>query len=99
MNFKEKKVGLLAKLLVDTIERDNINEFLIRGKRYVKVRKGKWINGGVIEVDDLAFEEWQQAQCSSCGKWHTTPYKYCFEDYNFCPHCGADMRGEDNAID
>ena len=33
--------------------------------------------------------------CSCCG--HDEPYKFADDDadiYNFCPHCGADMRGE-----
>ena len=31
--------------------------------------------------------------CSCCG--HDEPYKFADDDtpiYNFCPHCGADMR-------
>lgn len=29
-------------------------------------------------------------KCSECGTW-----EYSDEESNFCPHCGADMRGED----
>lgn len=54
--------------------------------------KGEWIDREVVPIDEMAFDEWQQAQCSECKKWHTTPYKYYFENYKFCPHCGADMR-------
>ena len=32
--------------------------------------------------------------CSNCD-WG---YQDCY-DFNFCPNCGADMRGEDNEID
>ena len=46
--------------------------------------------------DDPIIEEWQSARCSVCHKYHTTPYKYYFNNYNFCPNCGADMRGENN---
>ena len=45
--------------------------------------------------DEVAIEEWQSACCSVCGKYHTTPYMYYFDDFNFCPNCGADMRGGD----
>ena len=52
------------------------------------------------------IEEWQSARCSICGKYHTTPYMYYFDDFNYCPSCGAEMvdkdinvrsKGEDNA--
>lgn len=48
-------------------------------------RKGHWIG-----IDDYPYESWE---CDQCGciyeempSW--TP--------NFCPNCGADMRGEQN---
>lgn len=44
--------------------------------------------------DNPIIEEWQSARCSVCHKYHTTPYIYYFDNYNFCPNCGADMRGE-----
>ena len=36
--------------------------------------------------------EWQSARCPFCNKYHTTPYTYYFDNYNFCPSCGHDMR-------
>ena len=56
-------------------------------------KKGKWIEKKVSE--ETCIEEWQVAKCSVCGKYHTTPYLYYFDEYNFCPCCGADMRGEE----
>ena len=54
-------------------------------------KTGKWkerkVYGGKF------IEEWQSARCSVCGKYHTTPYMYYFDEYKFCPNCGADMRG------
>lgn len=38
------------------------------------------------------IEEWQSAYCPYCERYHTTPYMYYFNEYNFCPHCGHDMR-------
>ena len=50
----------------------------------VPVRYGRW---KMVE-GELAF--WDM--CSECGRkiLHRTPY------YDFCPNCGADMRGEQN---
>lgn len=42
------------------------------------------------------IEEWQSARCSICGKYHTTPYLYYFDDFDYCPNCGAEMKGEDD---
>lgn len=61
-------------------------------------KKGKWTEKEVIHnVKNIIIEEWQSARCSICGKYHTTPYMYFFDNYNFCPNCGAEMRerGED----
>ena len=61
--------------------------------------KGEWVEKDVTSLDDElddenVIDEWQSAKCSICGRYHTTPYLYCFNNYNYCPHCGADMRGE-----
>ena len=52
---------------------------------------GEWINKDVVQNEDNTIEEWQECQCSACGKWHTTPYMYYFDTYNYCPNCGARM--------
>lgn len=64
---------------------------------------GKWVEKEVIDNTDEDFvwkiEQWQSARCSVCGKYHTTPYMYYFDDYNYCPHCGAKMtEGRDNEV-
>ena len=51
-----------------------------------------WIERTVS--DDAVIKEWQSAKCSACGRYHTTPYMYYFDNYNYCPHCGARMRGD-----
>lgn len=48
------------------------------------------------EDDNPIIEEWQSAKCSVCGKYHTTPYLYYFDDFNYCPNCGARMKGDTN---
>ena len=53
-------------------------------------KKGTWKEKSVISADKLV--SLQSARCSVCGKYHTTPYMYYFDDFNYCPNCGADMR-------
>ena len=56
---------------------------------------GEWKEKEVfLNKDGYDIDEWQSAKCSVCGKHHTTPYKYYFDNYNYCPCCGADMKGE-----
>ena len=50
--------------------------------------KGEWLEK---EVSEYPIVEWQSAKCSQCGKYHTTPYIYFFNEYEYCPHCGAKM--------
>lgn len=50
---------------------------------------GEWEEKEIITEN--VIEEWQSARCSKCGKYHTTPYMYYFDNYNFCPNCGACM--------
>lgn len=51
---------------------------------------GEWTERKVLE-DSKAIEEWQSARCSACGKYHTTPYMYYFDDFDYCPNCGTKM--------
>ena len=54
----------------------------------VEERKtGKWEERKVSS--DKAIDEWQSARCSECGRYHTTPYMYFFDNYKFCPNCGS----------
>lgn len=62
--------------------------------------QGEWIEKEIFgEYNDDVHHyvsEWQSARCSVCGKYHTTPYAYYFDEYNFCPSCGAQMKGADD---
>lgn len=59
-----------------------------------EVPNGKWEEKETFSVadDGPIIEQWQSAKCSMCERYHTTPYMYYFNDYNYCPYCGADMR-------
>lgn len=61
-------------------------------------KQGEWEDKEVFNDtdDDHIVEEWQSARCSVCGKYHTTPYMYYFDNFNFCPNCGARMKGGDD---
>ena len=51
-----------------------------------------WENIWVNTEDPI--EMWQIAKCHKCGKHTMRAYKYSFSLYDFCPHCGADMRSK-----
>lgn len=60
------------------------------------VKHGKWMEKKVThEANRVStiIADWQSAKCSNCGKYHTTPYLYYFNNYNYCPNCGASMDG------
>jgi len=94
---KQKAIDVLEMTIADDWEfdyaRDRMNEL---PSAEPERKTGKWLEKSVIHKDeaDTVIEEWQSAKCSVCGKYHTTLYLYYFSDYNYCPHCGADMRGE-----
>lgn len=60
-------------------------------------KEGEWYNKEIWKNNDkgrvVPVEEWQSATCSVCGRYHTTPYAYYFDDFNYCPNCGAKMKG------
>lgn len=58
----------------------------------VSVRHGHWEECEVL--DENCVEVCQSARCSICGRYHTTPYMYYFDQYKYCPNCGARMDGE-----
>lgn len=55
-------------------------------------KKGHWENIDIIhDRKDAKITDWQQAQCSVCGKWNTKPYLYGIDLDPYCPSCGARM--------
>ena len=60
-----------------------------------EIRHGEWLEKETFHDENAdVISEWQSARCSVCNRYHTTPFSYYFTDYDFCPNCGADMRGK-----
>ena len=55
---------------------------------------GSWVEKQVVDNEEVEIEQWQSARCSKCDKYHTTPYSYYFDDYKYCPNCGARMEAD-----
>lgn len=93
----------VGEILVDESKQDITAEQAVEKIREImqsmqKPIKGEWLEKDVIHEAEAstAIDEWQSARCSVCGKYHTTPYLYYFNDYDYCPSCGARMRGEED---
>ena len=83
--------------LQDTVQaQDKALKECARQLAKMEPKRGEWVEREVIQDRrDARIPEWQQAKCSVCGKWHTTPYMYCFDDFDYCPNCGAKMEVQD----
>ena len=56
------------------------------------VKYGRWEQVEVVhDRKDAKIQDWQQAKCSVCGRWQTTPFMYYLKLDNYCPNCGAKM--------
>ena len=82
-NVKVEEVFLLTDLLGDITN--------IKAADVQPVKRGEWVNECI--EDDMNV--WW-AGCSVCGEDAHSRYGRV-SAYNYCPNCGADMRGEDNA--
>ena len=60
-------------------------------------------NAAEVDVRENRHGEWDDVsvsfyrKCSECGccvEWDKRPFLFGDGEYNFCPNCGADMRGE-----
>ena len=56
---------------------------------------GQWEKRCVDGIEGSAIDTWQSAQCSHCGKYHTMTFLYYFDDFRYCPNCGAKMDGSE----
>ncbi len=60
-------------------------------------KTGSWLERQVMGWSAHDINELQSARCSACGKYHTTPYMYYFNDFAYCPNCGVRMRSVSDA--
>ena len=58
-----------------------------------RAENAHWTECEVFDNADYEIPQWQSARCSKCGKYHTTPYMYSFDKFQYCPNCGARMDG------
>ena len=60
---------------------------------YRKQSEGEWILTGTFKSTfPLPVADFHKA-CSVC-RWFPPKYSTDYKEYNFCPNCGAHMRGE-----
>lgn len=70
---------------------------------HLRFLEGEWRNddGDVVEIVEVRHGEWKKTNnrkksymydCSACGK--TAYFCGMICAYDFCPNCGADMRGK-----
>lgn len=80
-------IALKQSLAVSAILEDGQHIFdIIDAQPTIEERKkGKWIIDG------------ECVDCSVCrhDKWSRVPFEDLVKRFNFCPNCGADMRGEE----
>lgn len=57
-------------------------------------KKGKW-----KEEKDAAWSGGGCVRCSVCGYGYSFGAYHEPDEFDFCPNCGADMRGGENATD
>lgn len=53
------------------------------------VKRGRWIYKGTVN-------SWDEMACSCCDGAFSTQDREQILDWEFCPHCGARMDGEQN---
>ena len=52
----------------------------------------EWEQVEVFEVEGTTVDRLQSTYCPVCNTYHTTPYVYCYNHYNYCPNCGTQMK-------
>ena len=71
-----------ARYVAQMNERTRLKHMVADAPTVEERKTGKWINRSL----NILYPEWERYTCSVCGK-HS-------DNYDFCPNCGADMRGE-----
>lgn len=53
--------------------------------------EAQWEDVHVFEVVGTAIDRLQSTYCPVCHRYHTTPYVYSYNHYEYCPNCGTKM--------
>lgn len=71
------------------------NDFMRMPRVRMPERKtGNWKRYNTYHGDDTSGFVDPDWRCSECGRQAITNEWFMYELTDFCPHCGADMRGE-----
>jgi len=93
MLYKENWMGCTG------IEKRGVWKDTIDAMPTIEERKtGRWIDSGIHSrtFDIFGVRTWaSRMMCDQCG-FVTHAIEGRMEQYNFCPNCGADMRGENH---
>ena len=99
MSLREEQCKKVCRILDDVLanrptERDSLIVATRKAfKALAEPKRGKWIYG-----EDSMADCVDGYRCDQCGFFVPWDYRHksidYIKDYNFCPHCGADMRGE-----
>ena len=98
-------MGMTKKALVEYVRmtehnqevaEEALNQQAENVKDWRPVKHGRWLNwkGEPFQADDFGWD-WT---CSECKNTLTFEEPVTAEEFasNFCPNCGADMRGEED---
>lgn len=57
-----------------------------------KPKAAEWEQLQVFDIEDTTIDRMQSTYCPICHRYHTTPYIYSFNHYDYCPNCGTKMK-------
>lgn len=53
--------------------------------------ESEWEQIQVFEIGITTIDRLQSTYCPVCHRYHTTPYVYSYNHYEYCPNCGTKM--------
>lgn len=54
-------------------------------------KEAEWEQIQVFEISITTIDRLQSTYCPVCHRYHTTPYVYSYNHYDYCPNCGTKM--------